>query len=106
VMPTIELAQQLFKQAHHRASTAAVNRALSDAVAERSPNPRGSRIAKFLYAAQVEVAPPTIVVFVNEPDLVGPAYRRYLANAFRHRLPFPEVPIRLEFRSRRSSAGG
>jgi GTP-binding protein len=101
VMPTIELAQQLFKQAHCRAATAEVNRALGDAVAARSPEPRGGRAAKLFYATQVDIAPPHIVVFVNDPALVSPPYRRYLANALRRRLPFPEVPIRLEFRARR-----
>ena len=100
VMPTIELAQQLYKQAHRRASTGEVNRALGEAVEARSPQPKGSRKANFLYATQVDVAPPTIVVFCNDPDLVNAVYRRYLANALRRRLPFPEVPVRLEFRPR------
>jgi GTP-binding protein len=103
VMPTIELAQQLFKQAQRRAPTAEVNRAVADAVSARSPRPRRGRKAKFFYATQAAVAPPTIVLFVNDPSLVGPVYRRYLANALRRRLPFPEVPIRIEVRARRSA---
>jgi GTP-binding protein len=100
VMPTIELAQQLYKQAHQRAPTAMVNRALTEAVRKRSPKPGKKRIAKFFYGTQVSVAPPTIVIFVNDPDLVPPAYRRYLANAMRERLNFPEVPVKLLFRAR------
>jgi len=100
IMPTIELAQQLFKQARQRAPTAEVNRALARAVSERSPRPRRGRIARFYYATQVGVAPPTIVVFVNDPRLVDPTYKRYLANALRARLPFPEVPVCLRFRPR------
>ena len=100
VMPTIELAQQLFKQANHRAPTADVNRALAEVVQRRSPRARHGRIAKFFYATQVAVAPPTIVVFCNDPMLVAPGYLRYLANAFRDRLPFPEIPIRLLLRAR------
>ena len=91
-MPTIELAQQLFKQANQRAPTGEVNRALTDAVRRRSPRPRRGRIAKFLY----------------DPGLVTAPYRRYLANALRERLPFPEVPVRLHFRrrSRKAREGG
>ncbi|MFW6161120.1 MAG: ribosome biogenesis GTPase Der [Planctomycetota bacterium] len=100
VMPTIELAQQLFKQAHCRAPTNAVNRALREAVRLRTPPPRHGRVARFYYATQVAVAPPTIVVFCNDPNLVAPSYRRYLADALRDRLPFPEVPIRLLLRAR------
>ena len=100
VWPTIELAQQLFKQAHLRAPTGQVNRALRDAVQARSPDPRGGRIARLFYATQVDVAPPTLLVFVNDPALVSSVYRRYLANALRKRLPFAEVPVRLNFRRR------
>jgi len=100
VWPTIEVAQQLYKQAHSRASTGQVNRALRRAVARRGPSPRRGRLAKFYYATQVDVAPPTIVVFVNDTDLVAAGYRRYLANALRQQLPFPEVPIRIEIRAR------
>jgi GTP-binding protein len=100
VMPTIELAQQLYKQAHQRAPTAMVNRVLNGAVRKRSPKPVKRRIARFFYGTQVSVAPPTIVVFVNDPDLVNASYRRYLANAMRDALDFPEVPIKLLFRAR------
>ncbi|MFW6107090.1 MAG: ribosome biogenesis GTPase Der [bacterium] len=106
VIPTIELAQQLLKQARLRAPTAAVNEALHDAVQRRSPPPRRGRVAKLYYATQVDVEPPTIVVFANDPELVAPGYRRYLAAAFRERLPFPEVPVRLHVRPRRRGDGG
>jgi GTP-binding protein len=45
---------------------------------------------------------PTIVVFVNAPQLVTAGYERFLLNRFRERLPFEEVPIRLIFRARRA----
>lgn len=105
VWPTIELAQQLYKQAHRRAPTAEVNRALREAVAARHPEPVGGRVAKLFYATQVAVAPPTIVVFASNPRGVTAAYRRYLENALRQRLPFPEVPIRVEVRPRRRGGG-
>ncbi len=106
VWPTVELAQQLFKQAHERVTTGVVNRALRDAVRARSPEPRSGRVARLFYATQTGVAPPTLVVFANDPALVSPVYRRYLANALRDRLPFPEIPIRLDFRPRARSGQG
>ena len=106
LMPTIELAQQLFKQANHRATTGELNRVLGEAVRRRSPRPRHGRIGKFFYATQVAVAPPTIVVFCNDPDLVDAPYRRYLANALRDRLPYSEIPIRLRLRPRSRSRRG
>lgn len=104
VWPTIELAQQLHKQALRRATTGAVNRALREAVRLRGPAPVRGRVPRLLYATQVAVAPPTIVVFTSDPGSVSSVYRRYLASALRERLPFPEVPIRLEFRPRARGA--
>ena len=100
LMPTIELAQQLFKQANHRATTGELNRVLAEVVRIRSTKRRHGRIAKFFYATQVAVAPPTILVFCNDPDLVDPSYRRFLANALRDRLPYAEIPILLRLRAR------
>jgi len=39
-------------------------------------------------------------LFVNDPDLFDPAFRRYLEHRFRDTFPFPEVPVRLDFRRR------
>ena len=103
ILPTIEVAQQLFKQANVRASTAEVNRALGRATAARSPRPQRGKVARFFYATQVAVAPPTLLVFVSDPKLVDPSYRRYLAQAMRRELPYPEVPICLRFRARERS---
>ena len=52
------------------------------------------------YGTQVEVRPPTFVLFVNDPALFDSTYRRYLENQFRTILPMPEVPVRIFFKSR------
>ncbi|MGL4595543.1 MAG: hypothetical protein ACRCUY_12535, partial [Thermoguttaceae bacterium] len=60
------------------------------------------RKPKIYYASQVDVAPPTIVLFCNMPDAFSAPYQRYLVNFLRDVLPFSEVPIRLVFRKRES----
>jgi GTP-binding protein len=60
---------------------------------------RGRR-AKILYATQVAVAPPTFVIFVNDPQLFHFSYRRYLENQLRDAFGFAGTPIRLRFRAR------
>jgi GTP-binding protein len=52
------------------------------------------------YATQTDVAPPTIVLFVNNPDVVHETYQRFMINRFRELLPYDEVPIRLLLRGR------
>ena len=102
VPATIDVAQALFKQASTRVGTGRLNDALARALDVRGPSPkRGLKPAKILYATQVDVRPPTIVLFVNDSSLIREDYRRFLLNRMRESLPFEEVPIRLLFRSRR-----
>lgn len=102
---TVDLASELLKQSRVRISTGQLNQSLREAIAESGPGSgRGRRRPKFFYATQASVEPPTIVVFVNDPDLVTQSYRRFLLNRMRERLPFDEVPIRLVLRGRREAA--
>jgi len=101
----IDLAAALFKQARVRVNTSTLNTVIQEAVVANAPRPkRGNKSPKFLYATQVSVAPPTIVVFVNRPALVTETYQRFLMNRLRRHLPFEEVPIRLLFRARAREA--
>ncbi len=105
VQSTIDLATQLFKQSQVRVGTGQLNKALRDALAAHTPKTkRGRKSPKFYYATQVSTQPPTIVVFVNGPELVTRDYERFLLNRFRESLPFSEIPIRLLFRARRKWA--
>jgi GTP-binding protein len=100
VQKVLDLAQHLFKQANTRMGTGELNRVVKQIFQERVPStPRGQRI-KVYYATQTDVSPPTIVLFVNAPELVNESYQRFLVNRFRELLPFPEVPIKLHIRGR------
>ncbi len=102
VYGTIDLASELFKQSQTRVTTGVLNAALQEALAANAPKAkRGRKAPKFFYTAQVSVQPPTIILFVNGPDLVTENYERFLRNRFRERLPFDEIPIRLVFKARR-----
>ena len=46
------------------------------------------------------MAPPTFLLFVNDPSLFQPDYLRFHKNRFRESLPFSEVPIRLRLKAR------
>lgn len=105
VTATIDVAQSLFNQASARVGTGRLNDALRRALETRTPSTkRGAKLPKIYYATQVDVRPPTIVLFVNDPRAIGEDYRRFLVNRLRESLPFEEVPIRLLFRARRRDA--
>ena len=100
----MDLSQALFNQAHERVSTGDLNRLIGAAMERNAPPMRRNRRPKIYYATQVDVAPPTIVLFCNAPNLFDAPYRRFLIHALREATPFAEIPIRLWFRRRHSDA--
>jgi GTP-binding protein len=96
----IDVARGLFRQASTRVRTADLNEALKLSAKLKHPRPRHGRVGQVYYGTQVEVKPPTFVLFVNDPDLFDSTYRRYLENRFREVLPIPEVPMAIYFKAR------
>jgi len=103
VLGVLDIVRELHKQASIRVPTADLNECIRSAVERRKPRPKKNKLPKIYYATQVSVLPPTIVLFVNDPSLFEDAYKRYLANYLRERLPFSEIPIRIFLRERARS---
>lgn len=97
----IGVAKDLFEQARQRVSTADLNLVLKKALEARQPSSKGYRV-RVRYATQVEMAPPTFVLFVNDKKHVGKDWLRYLTNRFREKLPFQEVPIRFVLKDKKA----
>jgi GTP-binding protein len=85
---------------YQRIPTSALNKFMRDAITQHPPPGKGGKRAKFFFATQASVAPPTFVFFVSNPQSVNFGYKRYLENRLRERWPFTGVPIRLFFRAR------
>ena len=102
IMP---LAFDLFAEHCRRESTSVVNQAIMRALSNKPPPSGGRKQAKIYYATQAEVAPPTFVIFVNDPKLIHFSYRRYLVNALRDSLGFKRCPVRVVLRPRREGSG-
>lgn len=100
---TIELAQMMHEQAATRLGTGQLNQAVEDILKLRGPSAAGGQKVKVYYATQIDVKPPTIVLFVNNPDLITDEYRRFFVRQLRERLPFAEVPIKLHVRGHHRS---
>ena len=100
VQEVLDLAQHLFKQSHERVTTSKLNEAMQHILSERMPSAPKGRRPKIYYTTQTGVAPPTIVLFVNNAANFDESFRRFVINRFRELLPFDEVPMRLEFRGK------
>ena len=106
IQQVVDLAQHLFHQANERIGTSKLNQAVRQILEEqRPPTATGAR-ARVYYATQADVAPPTIVMFVNNPLLISTIYQRFMINRFRELLPYAEVPIKLVIRGREARRPG
>jgi len=86
-----------------RIQTHVLNDVISDAVAiNPPPTDKGKRL-RINYATQVATKPPTIVIFVNDPEIMHFSYERYLENKIRAAFNFDGTPVRL-FTRRKSDS--
>ena len=92
---------QMVHQAYYtRVKTSLLNEVMQDAqMMNQAPNFNGGRL-KILYASQVSTAPPTIVLFVNNPDFMHFSYERYLKNRLRDTFNFDGTPIKIVLKKR------
>jgi GTP-binding protein len=101
VQQCVKLAFDLYRQAGERAGTGPLNRTLRNILNTRGPSSKLGTFAKIFFCSQVSTRPPTIVMVVNNEHLFTNNYNRFLLNALRPVLPFPEVPIKLVIKGRK-----
>ena len=92
--------KKVYENHRKRLSTSVLNDVLVDAVAMNPPTIFNKGKAKFYYATQMGIEPPTFLVFVNDPSYVHFSYVRYLENCFREAFDFAGTPIKIFLRKR------
>jgi GTP-binding protein len=97
-----ELIDRVYAQYTRRIETGELNHKIREIIEANPPPGRGSRPHLFNYITQVAVKPPSFALFVRDPSAIHFSYERYLVNRIRETFGFPEVPIRLYFRKRKS----
>lgn len=83
-----------------RIQTNVLNEVIMDAQLMTPPPTHKGRRLKIYYASQVAVAPPTIVLFVNDPELLHFSYKRFLENSLREAFGFEGTTLRILARER------
>jgi GTP-binding protein len=95
----LELSQHVYRGYSMRLPTHLLNESLDQITLRRQhPMVSGKRV-HLKYMTQVGTCPPTFLIFTNRPDLIDPAYERYLTHGLRERFGFYGSPIRIEYRS-------
>jgi len=98
---TIFDALKMVHEAYYtRVKTSILNQVIQDAqMMNQAPDFNGGRL-KILYASQVSAAPPTFVLFVNNPEFMHFSYERYLENRLRETFNFDGTPIKILLRAK------
>lgn len=84
-----------------RVQTNVLNEVIMDAQLMTPPPTHNGRRLKIYYASQVAVAPPTFVLFVNEPELLHFSYKRFIENTLREAFDFTGTTLRIIARERK-----
>ncbi len=86
--------------------TGVLNRVIMDACARVQPPLVQGRRLKIFYATQGASPPLTVLLFVNDPRRLLPAFRGYLIHSLRAAFGLEGVPIDLQLRARRAPPEG
>jgi GTP-binding protein len=96
--PALDQVLSALESYNFRISTGQLNRLIQDAIFDK-PHITHGRAFKVYYSTQVATAPPTFVLFCNDPELMHFSYQRYLLNKIRGLFPLMGTPIRIFARS-------
>ncbi|MFB3879965.1 MAG: ribosome biogenesis GTPase Der [Armatimonadota bacterium] len=96
----MDTAVEVAEQHAYRFQTAELNRIMEEATWEHPLSRKGKQL-KLYYATQVGARPPTLALFVNDPELMHFSHLAYLENQIRKRVPLQGTPLRLLVRKSR-----
>ncbi len=98
VRNVLPAALEVVGQRRTRVPTSELNRVLRTAMSERPPPSFKGKRLSLNFATQAESEAPTIVLFVNDVNLLHFSYRRYLEKKLRERFGFAGNPLKLVLR--------
>jgi GTP-binding protein len=101
----LEETSALLERYFQRIKTRRLNTVIQDANRRhQAPSFRGRPI-RLLFATQVRVAPPTMVIHTSHPEGIDVTYKRYVVNRLRDAFDFRGIPIQVWYRKRDSHGG-
>ena len=98
----LEVVDRVSKASRTRVPTGELNRFIEKLTTSSPPVTSNKRNVRVMYASQVGVAPPTIVLFTNSPAKLHFSYERFIENRLRESYDFFGNPIRIQLRGRRN----
>ncbi len=91
---------QVFENYQRRVPTNVLNEVILDAASlNPAPTHNGGKL-RIYYVTQVDIKPPTFVLFVNNPNYLHFSYERFIDNKLRENFDFTGTPIKIIARIR------
>lgn len=95
-----EKTEMVYSECVKRVATGLLNKVINDAYVMNPPQSVKNKRLKILYTTQVDVQPPTFVLFTNNGSLLKDHYKRYIENKLREAFGFFGTSIRISTRER------
>lgn len=89
----LPLVQEAYLARQKRITTGQLNKFVERAMQKYHPPMITGKRLRIYYLSQTQINPPRFVLFVNKPDLLTDAYRKYLINQLRNHFSFPGCPL-------------
>lgn len=97
IYPTVD---KVAKEHQRRLDTAGLNNFIQELLGRSQVPARKGKKLKVYYGTQVSASPPSLVFFVNYPQLAGAQFRRFLENSLREYYGFVGCPLWLKFKKK------
>ncbi len=102
----IDRITEVMGQLELRIPTGVLNRVLADAFERSTPPVVGPTPLKLYYASMTGMAPPRVLLFVNNPKNCADNYLAFLKNTLRRAFGLTGLPLEIELRERPKKVAG
>ena len=92
--------KRVYQNYTRRVQTSVLNDVILDAFYVNPPKTHNGGKVKVFYATQVAIKPPSVVLFVNDENVLHFSYERYLKNRLRESFDFEGTPVKIILRKR------
>lgn len=93
--------QEIYESSKRRITTHQLNKFLTTAMQRTHPPMISGKRLRVYYMAQVGIEPPVFILFVNHPQLMTDAYKKYLYNQFREEYGYIGCPLRFYLKGKK-----
>jgi GTP-binding protein len=98
VMKLLDLSLMIHREYSMRIPTHELNVTLTKATSKHQPPIVEGKRPSLKYITQVDIKPPTFVIFTNHPTGISADYESYLVSSIREDFGFLGAPIRIQYR--------